>query len=93
MSGINVVESEASQNRNAILIFGPDGELEVLTYRNETEALKELFKLEKEQPSMDIVLVKADTNEDIRMAFKNYFSDATDFVRLVTEGMEILSNV
>lgn len=92
LSGINVVESVATRNRNTILIFSPDGELEVRTFRDETEALKELFKLEKEQPTKDIVLVKADTNEDIRMAFKNYFSDAKDFVRLVTEGIEVLNN-
>lgn len=91
LSGLNAVESEATKNKNAILIFKPDGELEVRTYREATDALKELFKLEVELPGMDIVLVKADTNEEIRMAFKNYFSDAKDFVRLLTEGLDILS--
>lgn len=34
---------------------------------------------------LDIVLVKADSKEEIRMAFKNYFSDAKDFPSLLTE--------
>lgn len=87
-TGLNSAESEASANRNTILIFKPDGELETFSYKDETEALKELFRLEKESPSLDVVLVKADTSEEIRMAFRNYFSDAKDFVRLLTEAIE-----
>lgn len=64
------------------------GELEAFSYKNETDALKELFRLEKENPTLDVVLVKADTSEEIRMAFRNYFSDAKDFVRLLAEAIE-----
>jgi putative GTP pyrophosphokinase len=87
-SGLNSAESEASTNRNTILIFKPNGELETFSFKDETEALKKLFRLEKENPSLDVVLVKADTSEEIRMAFRNYFSDAKDFVRLLTEAIE-----
>lgn len=86
LTGLNTAESVATSNRNSILIFKPNGNLEVHSYREATEALKELFRLEKENPDLDAVLVKADTNEDIRMAFKNYFSDAKDFIRLLTEA-------
>jgi len=86
LTGLNTVETEATKNRNAILIFQPDGGLEVHTYREATEALRELFKFENKHPTLDVVLVKADTNEEIRMAFKNYFSDAKDFIRLLTEA-------
>lgn len=89
--GLYTVETAATTKRNAILIFTPDGELEVRTFRGATEALRELFILEKEMPGKDIVLVKADRNEDIRLAFKNYFSDAQDFIDLITEGCEKLS--
>lgn len=90
LSGLNSVEAEATSNKNSILIFKPDGSLEVKSFSEATVALRELFRLEKEFPGMDIVLVKADTNEEIRMAFKNYFSDAKDFVRLITEARDIL---
>ncbi|TVT70751.1 MAG: (p)ppGpp synthetase [Denitromonas halophila] len=89
-TGLNSAESETTANRNTILIFQPDGELEALSYRSESDALRELFRLEKENPSLDVVLVKADTNEEIRMAFRNYFSDAKEFVRLLTQAMEYL---
>jgi putative GTP pyrophosphokinase len=90
-TGLNSAESEATANRNTILIFKPDGDLEALSYKSETDALRELFRLEKENPSLDVVLVKADTSEEIRMAFRNYFSDAKDFVRLVAEAIEQFS--
>jgi putative GTP pyrophosphokinase len=42
-------------------------------------------------PDRDIVLVRADTSEDVRLAFKNYFSDARDFIGLVEDGCARLS--
>lgn len=92
LTGLNSAETEATTNRNAILIFKPDGTLEVRSFREATDALKELFKLENTHPDLDIVLVKADTNEEIRTAFKNYFSDAKDFIRLLTEAKTKLSD-
>lgn len=86
--GLNATESEATANRNTILIFKPDGELETLSFKEAADALRELFRLEKEDPSLDVVLVKADTSEEIRTAFRNYFSDAKDFVRLLTAAIE-----
>lgn len=91
LEGLNTAETAATSKRNAILIFSPSGDLEVRTYRDATEALRALFALEKEMPGKDIVLVKADTNEDIRLAFKNYFSDAHDFISRITEGCRQLS--
>lgn len=93
LQGLNSIDSIASTNRNSILIFSPAGELEIKTYRDAPEALRALFQLEKEHPGKDIVLVRADTSEEVRFAFKNYFSDAQDFVRLVEEGCQILSGV
>lgn len=90
LTGLNTAETEATSNRNTILVFKPNGELDVFSYRDSTEALDDLFRLENENPDLDIVLVKADTSEEIRMAFKNYFSDAKDFVRLLTQAKKIL---
>lgn len=91
LRGLNAASTEVSANRNSILIFHESSELEVRTYRSATEALSALFDLEKEYPSIDIVLVKADTSEEVRFAFKNYFSDARDFISLVECGCENLS--
>ena len=93
LRGLNLADAEVSQNRNTILIFTEQGELEVRTYRDSTDALRALFELEEEKGREDIVLVKADSSEEMRFAFKNYFSDARDFVDLVERGCEQLAGV
>jgi ppGpp synthetase/RelA/SpoT-type nucleotidyltranferase len=91
LRNLNAADQIVSSNRNTILIFSESGELEVKTYRDAPEALRALFQLEKDRPEKDIVLVRADTSEDVRFAFKNYFSDAQDFIDLVENGCQILS--
>lgn len=92
LNGLNAANESVSEKRNAILIFSAKGELEIKTYRDAPDALRQLFELEIQYPEHDIVLVKADTSEEVRLAFKNYFSDARDFIKLIREGCEILSN-
>jgi ppGpp synthetase/RelA/SpoT-type nucleotidyltranferase len=86
LRGLNAADDAVTENRNAILIFSSAEELEVLTFRDATTALRRLFELEKEQSDRDIVLVRADTNAEVRLAYKNYFSDARDFIHLMERG-------
>lgn len=91
LRGLNAADTEVSSNRNTILVFGGAGELETHTFRDATEALRALFELEKEMPGRDIVLVRADSSDEVRLAFRNYFTDARDFIRYVERGCERLS--
>lgn len=91
LRGLNAADAAVTSNRNAILIISPAGDLEVRSYRDATQALRELFELEKSLTGYDIVLVKADTGDEVRLAFRNYFSDARDFIRLVESGCENLA--
>lgn len=91
LRGLNAADKAVSENRNAILIFSAQGELVIKTYRDATDALQALFELEKQHPEWDIVLVRADTSEEVRLAFRNYFSDARDFIKLVEDGCAKLS--
>lgn len=93
LRGLNVANTEISSNRNAILIFPDSGDLEVKTFRDATDALRALFTLEREMPGTDIVLVRAATSEEVRLAFRNYFTDAQDFIRLIDHGCETLAGV
>lgn len=86
LRGLNSTDKAVSAKRNAILIMSATGELEVKTYREAPDALRALFELEKEMPDRDIVLVRADTSDEVRIAFRNYFSDARDFIKLVEDG-------
>lgn len=91
LRGLHEAKSDISNKKNSILIFSPNGELTVRSYRDATDALRELFELEKEMPQNDIVLVRADSSEEVRTAFRNYFTDAREFVRLMDIGCEKLS--
>ncbi|MFZ1416211.1 MAG: RelA/SpoT domain-containing protein [Defluviicoccus sp.] len=91
LSGLNSAKGDVTDKRNSILIFSKEGELEVRNFRDATEALRSLFELEKKMPDRDIVLVRADTSEDVRLAFRNYFTDAHEFVRLVDAACTQLS--
>ena len=93
LRGLNAAEKSVKKQRNAILIFSSSQELEIRTYRDSTEALRALFELEKTMPERDIVLVRADTTADVRLAFKNYFSDARDFIQKVEDGCTKLLQV
>ena len=92
LRGLNQSTAPITEKRNTILIFNSEEELEIQTFKDATSALKALFRLEKERPDKDIVLVKADTSEEVRIAFKNYFSDATDFIKLLENGCQLLTS-
>lgn len=91
LRGLHQAKSEISDKKNSILIFSPSGELVVRSYRDATDALRELFELEKQMPQNDIVLVRADSSEEVRTAFRNYFNDAREFVRLMDSACAKLS--
>jgi len=65
--------------------------VEVFPFSTMTQATRKYFQLEKEYPGNDIVLVRADEIADISNIFRNYFSDARDFVSYVIRGIRILS--
>jgi putative GTP pyrophosphokinase len=91
LRGLNAADKAVTDRKNAILIFSSNRELEVRTFRDATDALRALFDLEKEYPESDVVLVRADTSDDVRLAFRNYFSDAREYIRLMEEGCEKLT--
>lgn len=91
LRGLDAADQVVSSKKNAILIFSENGELEVREFRDAPDALRALFELEKEMPNRDVVLVRADTSEDVRLAFRNYFSDAKDFISLIDKGCSKLA--
>lgn len=91
LRGLNSAKGDVTDKRNSILIFSKEGELEIRNFRDATDALRALFELEKKMPDRDVVLVRADTSEEVRLAFRNYFTDAREFVRLVDAACTKLS--
>lgn len=91
LRGLNKNKSAFSEKKNRILIFDPSGELTVRSYRDATEAIRELFALERDFPKNDIVLVRAESSDEVRIAFRNYFKDASEFIELIEKGCAKLS--
>ena len=91
LRGLNMANRHVSEAKDMILIFrGTEtderGVMEVRSYPNTTAALRALFELEQAHPGMDVVLVKSERPEDVREAFRNYFSDAVQFIDLIDDG-------
>jgi ppGpp synthetase/RelA/SpoT-type nucleotidyltranferase len=82
------------KGKNVILIFSEQGKdkygVRVATFDSLPKATEMYFEYEKIYSGDDIVLVRAESLESIRNAFRNYFSDAQDFVRLVKRGVSKL---
>ena len=90
---LDVIQEEVSERKNMILMF-EDGERKLFKWGFPTvpRALKKLAELEQKNPGKNIVFVRADKGEDLRIAFKNYFSDADDFIEKVFQGRSVLSS-
>lgn len=70
---------------NMILQFSHSG-LQIHEVGGDKDATTEYFRLEKENPDDDIVLVNADTFDEIRSAYRNYFSDPSEFLDYINRG-------
>ena len=88
LNGLNAANESVSEKRNAILIFSAIGELEIKTYRDAPDAQRSLFELEIQYPDHDIVLVKADTSEEVRLAFKTTFLMLVILLSLSKKGVK-----
>ena len=91
LKGLTATDKKIFKQGPLILIF-ENYELDVRTFPSIAEAFKKLFKLESENnPGRDIVLVKAVEDSDVKLAFKNYFSDVKDFINKIKEGRRKLT--
>ena len=67
--------------------------LDILPFNKFSKANEQYFKLEKQYPKDDIVLVRTDDSsigQTIRNAFRNYFADTKDFIDYVESGIRCL---
>jgi putative GTP pyrophosphokinase len=80
------IYDERTHGGNMILQFSQGTSLKIHEIRKDKDATAEYFRLEKENPADDIVLVNADTFEEIKSAYRNYFSDPADFLDHISRG-------
>jgi putative GTP pyrophosphokinase len=73
-------------------LFSKD-QLEIKTFESVNVAIQEYNRLEQElSDSADIVLVGSRSGEAIKSAYRNYFSDAQEFISLIQDGIGILES-
>jgi ppGpp synthetase/RelA/SpoT-type nucleotidyltranferase len=61
--------------------------LEILTFSSPADAIEKASELENNPASLNAVYVRADNPSQVRSAYRNYFNDPVDFVRLVNEAV------
>ena len=72
-------------------IYEDDGDikLEVLPFRNAQDALAKANSLEEDPRSYNAVYVTSDNPNQLRSAYRNYFNDPVDFVRVLEESINL----
>lgn len=85
LEGLHVSAENFKSARNLILMMKADSTLDFFGYSKTNAALQKYFELEATEKGADVVLVRSDTNEGIRSAFRNYFSDAREFTSMMRE--------
>ncbi len=79
---------------NTILTYPYEGGtmLRVYSFDDTRKAIERYEELEKElEGKADVVLVRAEDANSLMKVFQNYFTDARDFVRYVTRGVDTLN--
>lgn len=86
LRGLNTSAEKMGARRNVILSLSSSGKLDLFTYVKGADAIRKYFQLERLGTGADVVLVRGDTAADIRLSYKNYFSDPNDFLKYVEHG-------
>ncbi len=80
-------EDESSlQNHNVLNIYRlADGnlELEIIPFKSAAPAIEKADELEGSEESVNAVYVRSDNPKQLRSAYRNYFNDPIDFVKII----------
>jgi len=79
-------DEESLQNHNVLNIHRKaDGslELEVLPFKTAALAIERASQLESSEESINAVYVRSDNPKQLRSAYRNYFYDPVDFVKII----------
>ncbi len=83
-------DEEKLQNHNVLNIyrkFNGELELEVIPFDSAAPAIAKASELESSSSSLNAVYVRSDNPKQLRSAYRNYFYDPIDFVKIIqSEG-------
>lgn len=81
-------DEELLQKHNVLNIYRDDlgkPELEVIPFNSAAEAIERASELEDSSSSLNAVYVRSDNPKQLRSAYRNYFYDPIDFVKIIQE--------
>lgn len=79
-------KTEVPKSRNIVLHFTSD-KLIAKGFRSNRLALDHLAKMESDFPEHDVVYVRADDPVEVQSAFRNYFRNSREFLRLMPHNL------
>lgn len=85
-------DEEKLQRHNVLNIYrSEDGalELEVIPFKSAAPAIEKAGELEASSSSINAVYVRSDNPKQLRSAYRNYFYDPIDFVRIIQQEGEL----
>jgi hypothetical protein len=92
LKGLNVArEHIANFIGGVVLQFKTDGSLKITKIPLFVKALDIYFKIETDNPEDDVVLVNSIEFDQLRSAYRNYFSDTSEFLSFITSGIQNLT--
>lgn len=81
-------KEDSLQKHNVLNIFRNDAgsfELEIIPFESATPAIEKASELEASLNSINAVYVRSDNPKQLRSAYRNYFYDPIDFVKIIQE--------
>jgi putative GTP pyrophosphokinase len=93
LNGLNIARQHVTNFVGGVVLqFKSNGSLRITQVPRFVKALDVYFKIELENPDDDIVLVNSTEFDQLRSAYRNYFSDTTEFLSFLKVGIQKLSD-
>ena len=87
LRNLPTIERASRVKNNIVLQLSMTGVLTIHEFRDIERATEGYFILEKDNPSDDIVFVRAKTFDAIRSAYRNYFQNTSEFLTYIENGL------
>lgn len=89
------VEDKLQQHNVLNITYAENGEitLEVLPFAQAADAIEKATELESSGSSLNAVYVRADNPAQLRSAYRNYFNDPIDFVKIIRHEGDVAERI
>lgn len=90
LRNLRPITEQITKRGNFVMYIDNNGAFHAEAFESQVQAIRRLFELEEETGESP-VMARADNIDALKIAYRNYFSDANDFVALVDAGLKSLA--